>query len=231
MNNILIVSGGNVDKNVIKEEVEEEYATIIAVDKGIEALEELDIIPTHIIGDFDSVDKDILNKYIDTCRGGFSYLPIIHKLKENKDYTDTNMAMKLALKLDPEEITLICATGDRMDHTISNIQDMVMCLEKNVKCKILDKNNEIFIINKNTIIKNDKKYKYVSLIPLTTEVSGISLKGFKYELTNHTLKIGENIGISNEQIENEAEILLTKGILIVIKSKDWRESIAYLGNI
>ena len=66
----------------------------------------------------------------------------------------------------------------------------------------------------------DEKYKYISLIPLTTQVTGVTLKGFKYLLQDATLTIGESIGISNEQIEKRAEIKLKDGILICIESKD-----------
>ena len=208
---VLIVSGGEPDKEIVRNCRQEKYEAIIAVDRGIEILDELNIVPTHIIGDFDSVNKNILEKYIDLQ---------IHKLNSNKDYTDTNMAIKLAIDLKADEVVIVCATGKRKDHEISNIQDMVLCLNENIVCKIVDENNEIFLVNKNTNIKKDEKYKYVSLIPLTNEVTGIALKGFKYPLENHTLKIGENIGISNEQIEDEAKIVLKTGILIVIKSED-----------
>ena len=49
---------------------------------------------------------------------------------------------------------------------------------------------------------------------------GVTLEGFKYGLQNATLKIGESIGISNEQQEAEAVIKIKEGILILIYSKD-----------
>lgn len=49
---------------------------------------------------------------------------------------------------------------------------------------------------------------------------GVTLEGFKYSLQNGTLKIGESIGVSNEQIEDEAAIKIVEGILILIYSKD-----------
>ena len=49
---------------------------------------------------------------------------------------------------------------------------------------------------------------------------GVTLEGFKYGLQNATMKIGESIGVSNEQIEAEALIKIKEGILILIFSKD-----------
>ena len=49
---------------------------------------------------------------------------------------------------------------------------------------------------------------------------GVTLEGFKYGLQDATLKIGESIGVSNEQIEENATIKIKDGILILIYSKD-----------
>ncbi len=93
-------------------------------------------------------------------------------------------------------------------------------MDKGIQAKIIDEHNEIQLINKKTILKKDNKFKYVSIIPLTTEAREVTLKGFKYPLENYTLTIGNSLGVSNEQIDNEAIINLDKGILIVIKSID-----------
>lgn len=69
-------------------------------------------------------------------------------------------------------------------------------------------------------IKRDNKYKYISIIPLTTQVTGLTLNGMKYPLENHTLTVGNSLGISNEQIEETAEIEIKQGILILIKARD-----------
>ena len=209
----LIISGGNVEDNIL-ESFNYEFHYIIASDRGLEELDKYNIIPNYIIGDFDSIDKKILDKYINNKNVE------IKKLNPEKDYTDTHMALKLAIELKSTEITIIGAIGTRVDHTITNVHILKDALEKNIECKIIDSRNEIQLINKKTTLKFDDNYKYISLIPFTTKVSGITLKGFKYSLEKAVLEIGHSIGVSNEQIENYAEIDLEKGILILIKSKD-----------
>ena len=93
-------------------------------------------------------------------------------------------------------------------------------LDKNVECKIIDENNEIELISKSVELEKDDNFKYISLIPLTTKVTCVTLKGFKYEIENQDLEIGKSLGISNEQINDKARIDLKDGILILIKSKD-----------
>ena len=210
---VLIVSGGEPDKEIVRNCRQEKYEAIIAVDKGIEILDELNIVPSHIIGDFDSVDRDVLNNYRNTSIE-------IHELNSEKDYTDTEMALKLAIELQSSEIIITGAIGNRIDHVLANIHLLKETLGENIECKIIDEHNEITVINKDTKIKKDDRYKYISLIPLTYEVLGLTLEGFKYPLENRTLKIGESIGISNEQTDTLSAIRIREGILIIIKSRD-----------
>lgn len=209
----LIVSGGNIEDNIL-EKFKQDFDYIIASDKGLEVLDKYNIIPKYIIGDFDSIDKNVLNKYIDNKD------IIIKRLNPEKDYTDTHMALKLAIELKSTSITIIGAIGTRLDHTIANIHILKETLDKDIECRIINSRNEIQLINKKTILELDNNYKYISLIPFTTKVKGVTLKGFKYLLEDATLQIGHSIGVSNEQIEEYAEIDIKEGILVLIKSKD-----------
>lgn len=208
----LIISGGDIKKETLNNTLKHiNFNNIIAVDKGLEILDECKIKPNYIIGDFDSVNPELINKYSNSK---------IIKLNPEKDFTDTQMAIKLAIEIKSTEILILGAIGTRIDHTIANIHILKECLEKEIKCQIVNENNKIFLIKEDTIINLENNYKYISLIPLTTEVTGVTLIGFKYLLDNSTLKIGESIGVSNEQLNQEAQIKLKNGILICIKSKD-----------
>ena len=211
MKQTLIVTGGSININWFQNWLKEKnFDYIIAVDKGLEALDLLKIGPNYIIGDFDSINKTVLDKY--------KYNIIT--LNKEKDFTDTHMALKLAIKLKSNEITIIGGTGTRIDHTLANIHILKEALDSNIKCSIINENNKIFLIDKPADIKKDTYYKYISLIPLTTTVESITLDGCKYLLKNATLKIGESIGISNEQLEEKTKIDFKAGILIAIYSKD-----------
>ncbi len=212
--NTLIVTGGEINKNFLKKHLKiNKYDIIIAVDKGLETLDTLNTKPNYIVGDFDSIDKTILRKYENT------QIEII-KLNPEKDLTDTHSAINLAIELKSKKIIIIGAIGTRLDHTIANIHILKLAIDKGINIKIINETNEITLINNNIKIYKDQNYKYISLIPLTTTVENITLKGFKYPLTKRTLYIGDSLGISNEQLQQEGEIQLEKGILILIRSKD-----------
>lgn len=211
----LIVSGGNVEEELLNEIYSNnKFDNIIASDRGLEVLDKQGITPNYIIGDFDSIDRKILDKYINNKNIK------IRRLNPEKDYTDTHMALKLGVEIESKEIIILGGLGTRIDHMLANIHILKEALENGIECKIVDSRNEIQLINKKTILKLNKNYKYISLIPLTTKAEGITLNGFKYSLSNATLEIGHSIGVSNEQIEKNAIIDLKAGILILIKSKD-----------
>ena len=212
----LIVTGGYIEKEFLLRTINEtKFDTIIAVDNGLKILDEVKIKPNYIVGDFDTVD----NKILDLYKKDISIK--IHKYNPIKDNTDTDIAIRLAVKLKSTQIIIIGAIGTRIDHVLGNIQVLKYAMDNEVDCKIIDENNEIQLINKTRILeKKGINKKYISLIPLTEKVENINLKGFKYELENGTLTIGSSLGISNEIIKEDARIQFDNGILIMINSQD-----------
>jgi thiamine pyrophosphokinase len=214
--NTLIVSGGEINLDFLyKYYNDNKNSTIIAVDKGLNALHELSIIPHHIVGDFDSINKDILSLYSNNTN------ITIHKYNPKKDYTDTDIAIKLAINLNSSCINIIGGFGNRIDHLLANIHILMHGLNTNIPCYLLDTCNKVYLINSTTEIHKNKAYgKYISLIPLTSSVNGLTLDGFKYPLKNYTLPVGISLGISNEVVDDIATISFKEGILIVIESRD-----------
>lgn len=212
----LIISGGDINSKDLERYCKSVSGqNIIAVDRGLEALYELGIMPNYVVGDFDSVSIKILEFYQNKSQ------VIFHKYNPEKDNTDTDMALKLAIQLNSANITIMGALGKRMDHALSNIHILKEALEANIPCQIIDVNNKIYLLKNKITLYKDKTYgKYISLIPLTSTVEGLTLKGFQYPLSNASLSIGQSLGVSNEIIQEIATIELKSGILIVIESRD-----------
>lgn len=217
---VLIISGGSISNDFVSTYLEKEsFDYIIAADSGLLAVDELGLSVDCILGDFDSVPQDIIEKYKNKQKTDKSIK--IRKYKPVKDYTDTQIAIEEAINLQGDEIVILGGTGTRLDHTLSNIYNLLKPLEKSVKCTIIDGHNKLYLIDKPiTISKQDVFGAYVTLLALTKVVKGVSLTGFKYNLTNKDIYLGDSLGISNEIIEDEAHISLDSGILIVVESQD-----------
>lgn len=214
MMRVLIVTGGNIDLPFTKEYVEKHlFDFIIAADSGLNYCQALGCKVDLILGDFDSVDASILADYKQTKTKIFP---------PEKDYTDTHLALLTAIAKGATDITIIGATGGRLDHTMANVGLIKIPYERGqIPCRIVDSKNRIQILGNYTEIHKSNQWgDYISLLPYTERVSNIVLKGFKYPLENATLNQGESIGISNELILEHGSISFTDGILLMIEARD-----------
>ncbi len=212
----MIVSGGSLSKEFVTKVVGQgKYDRILAADSGMNALYAAAVTPDIIIGDFDSADEKILaffqqNKAIDFCT-----------LNPEKDDTDTEFAIRESIRRGADSITIIGGTGTRLDHVLGNISLLGIGLEEQVSMELLDEHNRIRMIQDALTLEKETQYgKYVSLIPYGGDVQGVTLRGFKYPLSDYTMGGFNSLGISNEIVDNRAEIRFRSGILLVIESKD-----------
>ncbi|MBB3127911.1 thiamine pyrophosphokinase [Paenibacillus rhizosphaerae] len=208
---VLIFSGGDLYKQYLKEIRPSDF--LIGADRGALFLIENKYKPDLAVGDFDSISPDDLQKVRSVSKQLIDCDPI------DKDLTDTELALDLAIKEQPDFILLMGVTGSRLDHTLSNIQMMNRVLQHHISCALLDRNNYMTLTG-SSIEVQDRGYKYVSLLPMTPEVTGITLTGFQYPLDNATLKIGESLGISNQLTGSQGTISVEGGLLLVIQSND-----------
>lgn len=214
----VIVSGGNIQEDFALSFLKEQtWDRLIAADRGLEFLSGHGILPTHIVGDFDSSDPAVLGQYRDCPEIE------IRKFNPVKDATDTQIALELALELGSTSVTILGGMGSRLDHTLGNVQTLALALEAGVDCQLLDEKNRVRLIRESLTIQREEQYgDYVSLLPLTSVVRGVNLIGFKYPLTNHTFASAESagLGVSNEITGEEGRIELSEGIFILIESRD-----------
>lgn len=210
-NRVLIFAGGNIDPVFLQQIRNDDM--IIGADRGALFLVEHGISPDISVGDFDSVNAEEMerikshSKELMTCDA------------VDKDLTDTELAIDLAIEKNASEIVMIGVVGSRLDHTLSNIQMMLRGMQHQITSVIWDTNNYITLTGTGCEII-DRGYTYVSLIPLTPEVTGIQLEGFMYPLEKATLKMGQSLGVSNRLTGERGTVRIDSGLLLIIQSKD-----------
>jgi len=222
MKKVLIITGGRTDTDFVAEAYKEYSPDVVIVaDRGVMAAKELDIIPDYIVGDFDSGDTTVVEYF----KSQFEVYgkPMVRTFNPEKDETDTELAISLALTLNPKEIVLLGATGTRLDHTMANIELLYRITESGVRARIIDEYNVISIHDKEITLKRDKAFgEYFSLIPFTDSVKGLNIRGAKYEVENYILSSGSSLGVSNEFMKNIVKISFDSGILILFQTSDER---------
>jgi len=208
---IVIFTNGAADDLDFFAQVVEDADYVICCDGGARYAAELGITPNLIVGDFDSIDTVTWSNF-KSKNVTFAEFPT------DKDSTDLELALELALKRSPDEIVILGGYGNRMDHFLGNIQILVMAAKADVKASLLSSSTKVLVIDKFAEIPRDN-YDYISLMPLEAEVSGITTTGLKYPLCSDTLRIGTTIGFSNEFVDYVAAIAVENGLLLAICTK------------
>ncbi len=184
--------------------------TWIGVDRGVYTLLEKGIKPDFAFGDFDSVSEEELQKVEEKVANLFRFYP-------EKDETDIELALDWALKQKPEKIRIFGATGGRLDHMFGNLQLLIGAIQKNITIDI----EIIYVKAPGTYnIERSNEKKYISFIPITSEVKGLTLKGFKYPLKDRHIPLGSTLCISNEILIDNGTFSFSDGILMVVRSTD-----------
>lgn len=216
MNKIfIIVSGGQLDKDTALRILSEENKCVIGVDKGIEFLYYNDILPDYILGDFDSASPEVMKYYREETR-----VPI-KELNPVKDSSDTEVALKLAVTIGAKQIVIIGATGGRIDHLWANIQSLTLPLKKGIHASIIDEQNRISIYDEDFEIIRDEAYgEYFSLFSLGGDVHGLTIKGAKYPLNNHTLTPHDSLSVSNRFEDDVVKVSFHNGMIVLMETKD-----------
>lgn len=209
----LIVSGGEKPSQDLLESLIKECDVIIGADKGCDSLFESSTVPKYIVGDFDSANIDKVN-YLKE-QGAIKI-----EFNEEKDFTDSESALNIAIDEGADEIILLGVTGTRLDHTFGNIGLLLRALNKGIKATIINENNKILLIKNNISIERDIRYKYISFLAYGDAVKELTLQNAKYNLENYELLIGDTRTVSNEFIDSSINVKFKEGILLVIYSRD-----------
>ncbi len=219
----VILTGGSLSKEFAAVFLETtEYDLLIGADRGVEVLADIGAGADIIAGDFDSADERKVLKYIER------YEPEVRRYPPEKDYTDTEIAIRAADEKSADTVYILGGLGTRFDHSLGNIHALNYLLERGKKGYIIDENNKIHLLGGakaghyfERFEKNSLFGRYVSLLPFTREVENVTLKGFKYPLENGKFIAGGGgafVGISNELRDETATVEFEKGILIVAES-------------
>lgn len=210
MKAVVIGSGNSCSKELLVKRCGE-ADLIVAADGGARHLYDCGLTPHVLVGDFDSIPRDVLDYY--EQQGQTEVLPY----PPAKDYTDLELALMIAQEKGASEIGLLGAIGSRFDHTAANVFLLYPLLKKGIRAWMEDAQNLIFLTDHPISIKKQEDWK-VSLLSISPEVSEVTTSGLAFKLDHETLFFGSSRGVSNEFSEDTAVIDFQSGLLLVMLS-------------
>ena len=199
----IIVSGGRQDTLP-----HTEGAFVIACDRGLAYCMERGVRPDLFVGDFDSYHGAVPAGVETVC------LPVM------KDDTDTGYAVRTALARGFSRLTLVCALGGRLDHTLANLQTCADAAARGAEVRIESDSTQIrFLADGGSLELARRAGWSLSVFAASDRAEGVTIMGVKYPLQDAALTNRFPLGVSNEITAPTARISLTRGSLIVVCSR------------
>ena len=178
----------------------------IFCDSGLKHLEGLQVMPSLIVGDFDSHENPHMD--VETI-----VLPC------EKDDTDTVYAVKEAIKRGFHDFLIIGVIGARLDHTLGNVSILLYLDSLGLKGTIIDDYSDMELVSAQPVYISHQ-YPYFSLLNITGRAKGITIIDAKYPLDNAEITCEYQYGISNEVLPGkQAMVSVSDGKLLLIKDR------------
>ena len=187
------------------------HVRLICADGGARIALALGLTPEVVVGDLDSLDETAQARLKAMgCR--FVVYPAA------KDWTDLELALKLAIQESATEIVILGALGGRLDQELANILLLLLPEVEGVPTRIVDERQEMFVARDQAEIAGQSG-DVVSLIPLGGDAEGIVTEGLLYPLNDEPLLSGPARGVSNVMAGPKARVTLRSGALLIVHAR------------
>ncbi|MDX2469974.1 MAG: thiamine diphosphokinase [SAR324 cluster bacterium] len=177
----------------------------LACDGAANWLKDLELVPSAIIGDFDSIT--------DETKEFFSLVEMIEA--PDQDKTDSQKALYFLKEQGFTKVTVLGAMGGSIDHQLHHLSLLADPDLMDVKIQLVSEKEVVFRGRKQMYLEGWIGRR-ISLLPLFGEVKSVTSKGLKWDLEDVTFKMGESLSISNKFAATEVVINSSDGFFLVI---------------
>ena len=209
------------------------YSRIICADAGQKVAARLGLRATDFIGDFDSspvpagklrradADGQILPENTLDAPPADPAQATVYVLPAEKNVTDAEAAVDLAVSLGYRRIDILGGCGGRLDHTLGNLGILSKYAGRGeLKLRLFDGFNQVRLVGPGSHRVAKNPCRFFGVIPYGGDAQGVTLRGVKYPLQDFCLRLGTTLGVSNEILGEAAEVELRQGRLLLISSRD-----------
>lgn len=203
MDTLLVFAGGDPPEPDLAQEIPA-ADLVMAADSGYDAAVSLGYAVDVLVGDFDSIATQPIPSHVVTERH-----------PRDKDQTDLDLALELAMRDEPSRVVVVGGTGGRLDHELATAS--LICDERwsEVEMDWVSSRGRAHVIRRRRIVQGDVGAT-VSLLAVGGPVTGLTTRGLKWELKEATFQPGTTWGVSNEMQTPVADIKVRSGCLLVV---------------
>jgi thiamine pyrophosphokinase len=184
-------------------------AYIIAADGGAHVAEFFGYRVQTLIGDLDSLAPEDVQQYEQQGAQIQRYPPV-------KDETDLELALRWAAQQGVTWLRIIGGMGGRIDQMLANIYLLALPELQTLDVALVANHQALYLLSAGKHHVHGQPDDTLSLLPLSSTVTGIETRHLQYPLRHETLYVGPARGISNVMLAHTAEITFTAGLLLVV---------------
>lgn len=183
---------------------------LIAADGGARHLLRAGLLPHYLVGDLDSLTGEEI-AFME--QRGVS----VRRYPPEKDETDLELALLLALEQGSRAVRIVAALGGRLDQTLANLFLLQHPALEGCDVRLEDGCEEVFLIRAGAeTVLHGQAGETLSLLPLGGAAEGVVTTGLQYPLHGETLYPERTRGVSNVLQGAQARVRLERGTLICV---------------
>jgi thiamine pyrophosphokinase len=184
-------------------------APVITADRGLEHALALGLEVAVAVGDFDSASP----KAVAVAEAAGVR---IERHPVEKDATDLELALDIALEMSPLRILVLASRGGRLDHELATL--LLLGSERYATAEI-DANigeAQVHVVRGRRAIRGEPG-DLVTVLAVNGPAIGVTTEGLAYPLRGETLEPGSSRGVSNVFESEAARISVDDGVLLAIR--------------
>lgn len=196
---------------------------LMGIDGGLSYLERQNLFPDFILGDFDSLSPSYRGEVEKFAR---EHPENYRKLPVEKDDTDTMAAARIAVERGFREVLIYSSLGNRLDHTLANIQTLKFLRDRDVQATLIgDGTRAAVLSDEDADVRQrmglaDSFDGLFALFAMDEKVSDVTIEGMKYPAEHAVITNSFPIGCSNHMKAGvPACVHIGKGTALIITIK------------
>ena len=183
-------------------------AIVIAADSGYEHAMASGIAVDVLIGDLDSIAPPALAHAEQTGVRIVRHSP-------DKDSTDTELALGLAVELAATAIDVYGGEGGDLSHLLGVASIIAADKFAGTAVRWHTTNGTVSVVRSNRPLADSVAVgSHVAIVPVT-DVTGVTTTGLRWPLSGESLSRGTSRGLSNQSIEKQITVTTESGVLLV----------------
>ncbi|MDM8526725.1 thiamine diphosphokinase [Anaerolineales bacterium HSG24] len=209
---IIFANGHLTDPNYLLDQLRP-TDRIFCADGGASHALSLGLTPEVVVGDFDSLPDHQMTE-LEQAK------VTLHRYPVDKDKTDLELTLDLAITEQPSEIILVTALGGRVDQMLANLMLLTRPEYQSGNISLLDGGQRVYLVRAHqTLALPGQIGDTLSLLPLNAQVTGVTVTAVAWPLENATLLLGSTLSISNRLTKPQVTVSIAEGMVLVIHIK------------